>query len=99
MQDASGVSGGESFRKLPGDGPGLPDRHGVFGNGLAECASLDELHRDPRSAIAFADVVDRDDRGMVADLFFAVEPYVWGRDTHDGVAYAVGPTWYFDFSK
>jgi hypothetical protein len=34
-----------------------------------------------------------------ADLFFAVEPYVWGRDTHDGVAYTIGSTWYFDFSR
>ena len=34
-----------------------------------------------------------------ADLFFAVEPYVWGRDTHDGIAYTTGATWYFDFSK
>jgi hypothetical protein len=34
-----------------------------------------------------------------ADLFFAVEPYVWGRDTHDGIAYTVGSTWYFDFSR
>jgi hypothetical protein len=34
-----------------------------------------------------------------ADLFVAVEPYVWGRDTHDGIAYTAGSTWYFDFSK
>ena len=34
-----------------------------------------------------------------ADLFFAIEPYVWGRDTHDGIAYSVGSTWYFDFSR
>ena len=34
-----------------------------------------------------------------ADLFFSVEPYIWGRDTHDGIAYTVGSTWYFDFSK
>jgi hypothetical protein len=34
-----------------------------------------------------------------ADLFFSVEPYVWGRDTHDGIAYNVGSTWYFDFSR
>ena len=34
-----------------------------------------------------------------ADLFFAVEPYIWGRDTHDGIAYTVGSTWSFDFSK
>jgi hypothetical protein len=34
-----------------------------------------------------------------ADLFFAIEPYVWGRDTHDGVAYTLGSTWYFDFSR
>jgi hypothetical protein len=34
-----------------------------------------------------------------ADLFFAIEPYIWGRDTHDGIAYTVGSTWYFDFSR
>jgi hypothetical protein len=34
-----------------------------------------------------------------ADLFFSVEPYVWGRDTHDGIAYTVGSTWYFDLSR
>ena len=34
-----------------------------------------------------------------ADLFFSIEPYVWGRDTHDGVAYNIGATWYFDFSR
>jgi hypothetical protein len=34
-----------------------------------------------------------------ADVFFSVEPYVWGRDTHDGIAATVGSTWYFDFSK
>jgi hypothetical protein len=34
-----------------------------------------------------------------ADVFFSVEPYVWGRDTHDGIAYTVGSTWYLDFSK
>jgi len=33
------------------------------------------------------------------DLFISVEPYVWGRDTHDGIAYTVGSTWYFDFSR
>jgi hypothetical protein len=34
-----------------------------------------------------------------ADLFVALEPYVWGRDTHNGIAYTAGSTWYFDFSK
>ena len=34
-----------------------------------------------------------------ADLFFSVEPYVWGRDAHNGIAYTVGSTWYFDFSR
>ena len=34
-----------------------------------------------------------------ADFYFSVEPYVWGRDTHDGVAYNIGTTWYFDFSR
>jgi hypothetical protein len=28
-----------------------------------------------------------------ADPFFSVEPDIWGRDTHDGVAYTVGSTW------
>jgi hypothetical protein len=34
-----------------------------------------------------------------ADVFAGVEPYIWGRDTHDGIAYNVGATWYFDFSR
>ena len=34
-----------------------------------------------------------------ADLFLSIEPYLWGRDTHDGIAYTVGSTWYFDFSR
>ena len=34
-----------------------------------------------------------------ADLFFAVQPYMWGRETHNGVAYTVGSTWYFDWSR
>jgi hypothetical protein len=33
------------------------------------------------------------------DLFFAVEPYVWGRDTHNGIAYTVGASWNFVFLK
>jgi len=37
--------------------------------------------------------------GDSADLFFAVEPYVWGRDAHDGIAYTFGSTWYFSFSR
>jgi hypothetical protein len=34
-----------------------------------------------------------------ADVFMSVEKYVWGHDTHNGIAYTVGSTWYFDFSK
>ena len=34
-----------------------------------------------------------------ADFFVSLEPYIWGRDTHDGIAYTVGSTWYFDFSR
>ena len=34
-----------------------------------------------------------------AGLFFSVQPYVWGRDTHDGIAYTFGSTWYFDLSR
>jgi hypothetical protein len=30
-----------------------------------------------------------------ADLFLSIEPYVWGRDTRDGIAYNLGATWYF----
>ncbi len=33
------------------------------------------------------------------DVFASVSSYVWGRDAHDGEAYTVGATWYFDFSK
>lgn len=35
----------------------------------------------------------------IADLFFSIQPYVWGRNTHDGIAYTVGSTFYFDFSR
>lgn len=34
-----------------------------------------------------------------ADVFVSVEKYVWGRETHNGIAYTAGSTWYFDFSK
>jgi hypothetical protein len=34
-----------------------------------------------------------------ADLFVSIEKYVWGRETHNGIAYTVGSTWYFDFSN
>ena len=34
-----------------------------------------------------------------ADLFVSIEKHIWGRDTHDGIAYTVGSTWYFDFSR
>jgi hypothetical protein len=34
-----------------------------------------------------------------ADLFVSIEKYLSGRDTHDGIAYTVGSTWYFDFSR
>jgi hypothetical protein len=34
-----------------------------------------------------------------ADVFASVSSYVWGRDAHDGEVYAVGATWYFDFSR
>jgi hypothetical protein len=33
------------------------------------------------------------------DFFFGFEKFVRGRDTHNGIAYSVGSTWYFDFSK
>lgn len=33
------------------------------------------------------------------DLFAAVTKYVWGRDTHNGIAYTVGSTWYFSFAR
>ena len=36
--------------------------------------------------------------GSAAELFFSLQPYVWGRDTHDGIAYTVGATWHFDLS-
>ncbi len=33
------------------------------------------------------------------DVFAAITKYVWGRDAHNGVAYTVGSTWYFDLSQ
>jgi len=33
------------------------------------------------------------------DLFVAITKYVSGTDTHNGQAYTVGSTWYFDISK
>jgi hypothetical protein len=33
------------------------------------------------------------------DVFVAYTKYIWGRDTHNGQAYTVGATWYFDRSK
>lgn len=33
------------------------------------------------------------------DVFASISSYVWGRDAHDGEAYTVGATWYFDLSK
>jgi hypothetical protein len=34
-----------------------------------------------------------------ADIFFLVTKYVWGRDAHNGQAYTVGSTWYFDVRR
>jgi hypothetical protein len=33
------------------------------------------------------------------DIFGSVLKYVWGRDAHNGQAYNVGMTWYFDVGK
>ena len=33
------------------------------------------------------------------DLFASFTKYVWGRDTHNGQAYTVGTTWYFDLNQ
>ncbi len=33
------------------------------------------------------------------DLFASITKYVWGRDAHNGQAYTVGTTWYFDLSR
>jgi hypothetical protein len=38
------------------------------------------------------------DAGPV-DVFASITKYVWGRDAHDGQAYNLGVTWYFDRSK
>ena len=65
VHDALGMGGGEAFGTLPGNRPRLPDRQGAVGDRLAERAALDELHGNPRQAVALADVVDRDDGRMV----------------------------------
>lgn len=33
------------------------------------------------------------------DVFGSIEKYVWGRDTHNGIAYSLGASWYFDLSR
>jgi hypothetical protein len=33
------------------------------------------------------------------DVFASVRKYAWGRDTHNGIAYTFGSTWYFSFAK
>jgi hypothetical protein len=33
------------------------------------------------------------------DIFGAIEKYINGRDAHNGIAYTIGSTWYFDFSR
>jgi hypothetical protein len=35
----------------------------------------------------------------VADFFLSFEKYLSGHDTHNGIAYTLGSTWYFDLSK
>lgn len=34
-----------------------------------------------------------------ADVFVSADKYIWGRDAHNGIAYTVGSTWYFDLSR
>jgi len=34
-----------------------------------------------------------------ADIFVAVEKYISGKNTHNGQAYTIGSTWYFDRSR
>jgi hypothetical protein len=33
------------------------------------------------------------------DIFVSIEKYVSGKNTHNGQAYTIGSTWYFDRSK
>ena len=33
------------------------------------------------------------------DVFASVTKYVWGRDAHNGQAYTIGTSWYFDLSQ
>lgn len=33
------------------------------------------------------------------DIFASVTKYIWGRDAHNGQAFTVGTTWYFDLSN
>ena len=65
VHDPFGMGGGEAFGELPGDRQGLPARHGTVRDSLAERPALDELHGNPRQAVALADVVDGDDGRMV----------------------------------
>lgn len=64
MHDAGGVRGGDGIGNLNGDGQRLAQRRPARGEG-AERPAFDAFHGDEIDARIVADLVDRDDIGVV----------------------------------
>ena len=65
MHDAFAVRDRQPFGDLACDAHGIPEGQRAVVQGLTERAALHPFHGDPRDAVGFADVVDRDDRGVI----------------------------------
>ena len=65
VHDPARVGGGQALGDLGGDLERLLERRRSAVEQLAHGLSVDELHRDVGDAVGRADVVDRDDVGMV----------------------------------
>ena len=65
VHDPGGMSPGQSVGHLRRQREQLLDRNGAGRDELSQGLSLDELHRNERGPVRLADLVDRDDVGMV----------------------------------
>ena len=65
MNHTLGVGGRETVGNLPCNRRRSFERQGSVGEHLAQRATFYPLHRDPRHVVGHADVVDRDDGGVI----------------------------------
>ena len=56
---------GQAIGKLPRNRPGPANRQGPVRDLIAQRAALDQLHGNPRRAVALADVVDGHDGRVI----------------------------------